>query len=144
MSYPALFVKIVNMKKLSGCLLFIFITVVSVFAQPEVYPVNWWVGMKNPALQVMLHGDNISSATGFTVSYPGVTLTKITRVKNRNYIFLDLTVSNIAKPGTLGIKVQGIPNLPVINYPLLARRPGKSAAPFPASGTSRTRTSDRR
>jgi len=128
MSCPALFVKIVNMKKLSGCLLFIFITVVSVFAQPEVYPVNWWVGMKNPALQVMLHGDNISSATGFTVSYPGVTLTKITRIKNRNYVFIDLTVSNTAKPGTLGIKVQGIPNLPVINYPLLARRPGKSSA----------------
>ncbi|GAC1431017.1 MAG: glycoside hydrolase family 13 protein [Chitinophagaceae bacterium] len=82
--------------------------------------------MKNPKLQVMLHGQGIGNATGFTVSYPGVLLNKTTRVQNKNYIFLDLTIAPAAKPGNIAIKIQGLPALSLINYPLQARRPGKS------------------
>ena len=96
--------------------------------QVEVYPSNWWVGMKNQQLQLMLRGNSIGKATGFTINYPGVQLKKTSRVKNSNYVFLDLVIAPVAKPGTIAIKIDGIAGLPVINYPLQPRRPGKSTA----------------
>ena len=65
-----------------------------------VYPSHWWVGMKNPKLQVMLRGANIQENT-FSVKYPGVQLVKVHKPQNRNYIFLDLVITASAKPGTV-------------------------------------------
>jgi glycosidase len=75
-------------------------------ANVEVYPKNWWGGMKNPDLQVMVHAKNISneipmlkiSSAGIQIA-DGVTLKKIERVENPNYIFLNLVISKDAKPG---------------------------------------------
>ena len=75
-------------------------------AQPNVYPTNWWTGMKNPKLQLMLHQENIAgripmyklSAAGMKLA-EGVTLKSIKRVENPNYIFLDLVIDKNAKPG---------------------------------------------
>src|SRR5664279_2626334 len=108
------------MKKIIACLLIAFIAAIKLSAQYsiEVYPTNWWVGMKNPKLQVMLHGNGIANATGFAVSYPGVTLNKITKAKNKNYVFLDLTIASTAKPGSVAISVKGISSLSTINYTL--------------------------
>ncbi len=117
------------MKKITAILLLVFVQILQLQAQQvEVYPSNWWVGMKNQNLQLMLHGNSIGKATGFSVAYPGVLLKKTTRVKNANYVILDLVIAANAKPGTMAVKVEGLPGLPVINFPLQARRPGKSTA----------------
>jgi glycosidase len=74
------------------------------FSQNEikVYPSNWWVGMKNPHLQVMIHGNHIGSAKEFiSIHYPGVRLDSVQKIKNPNYLFLHLTISANAKPGKL-------------------------------------------
>src|SRR5690348_984421 len=65
----------------------------------SVYPTNWWVGMKNPKLQLMLHGASVGSST-VTISYPGITVSKINKVENKNYLFVDLIISGSAKAGT--------------------------------------------
>jgi glycosidase len=70
-----------------------------------VYPTHWWVGMKNPKLQIMIRGANVSE-NNFSIIYPGVKLVKINKVANRNYIFLDLIISASAKPGILNIHVK--------------------------------------
>ena len=77
----------------------------SVFAQ-DLYPTHWWTGMKNPGLQLIIHHENISgkipmyklSAAGMKLA-DGVTLKKINRVENPNYVFLDLVIEKNAKPG---------------------------------------------
>jgi glycosidase len=84
-------------------LLFLFCYV---FAQNEikVYPSNWWVGMKNPHLQVMIHEKNIGtiSKDNFVlIKYPGVILESIQKVKNPNYLFLNLTIQPDVKSGKL-------------------------------------------
>ncbi|GAB3886416.1 glycoside hydrolase family 13 protein [Spirosoma agri] len=66
----------------------------------RVNPTNWWVGMKNPNLQLLVYGPN-AGTLAYTVNYPGVRLVKTHTVDNPNYAFLDLTVSSTAKPGTL-------------------------------------------
>lgn len=30
----------------------------------QCYPGNWWTGMKNPKLQLMIHGEGIGNAKG--------------------------------------------------------------------------------
>lgn len=63
-------------------------------------PPNWWVGMQNHTLQLMLHGKDIG---GYEVSldYPGVSLQKIHTAKSSSYLFLDLEISEEAQPGNL-------------------------------------------
>jgi glycosidase len=71
-----------------------------------IYPTNWWVGMKNQKLQLMLHGSGIAE-NNFTISYPGVKLLKVNKVENKNYVFLDLQILPGAKPGLMKINYSG-------------------------------------
>ena len=71
----------------------------------EVYPTNWWVGMKNKKLQLMLHVDKIGSAKKIIVNYPGIQLRQVNRVENKNYLFLDFIINANTKPGTFPIKI---------------------------------------
>ncbi|RIV21212.1 alpha-amylase [Fibrisoma montanum] len=68
----------------------------------RVDPTNWWVGMKNPNLQLLLYGPNAGTLT-YTINYPGVKLVKANTVDNPNYVFLDVTIAPTTKPGTLQI-----------------------------------------
>lgn len=96
------------------------------FAQNvEVYPTHWWVGMKNPTLQLMIHSPNIGNVKGeVTIKYPGVTVTKVNKVESKNYLFVTLNIRSLAKPGKPIIQI-GNGNKPItINYELQKRRPG--------------------
>ncbi|GAB3016779.1 glycoside hydrolase family 13 protein [Spirosoma pulveris] len=72
----------------------------------RVNPTNWWVGMKNPNLQLLIYGPNAGSLT-YTINYAGVKLVKANKVENPNYAFLDLTIAPTAKAGTLTIVGKG-------------------------------------
>jgi neopullulanase len=68
-----------------------------------VEPMFWWVGMNNPNLQLIVHGDHIASRN-VALNYPGVKLVAVHKVENQNYLFLDLLVSSGTKPGTFPIR----------------------------------------
>lgn len=68
----------------------------------RVEPAFWWVGMKNPKLQLLIHGDNITSCK-VKLNYPGVKLIQVHQVENPNYLFVDLEISPSAKPGSFQI-----------------------------------------
>ena len=68
----------------------------------RVNPTNWWVGMKNPSVQVLVHGPG-AGTLAYSVSYPGVKLVKTNTVENPNYAFLDLMIAPTAKPGRIQI-----------------------------------------
>ncbi|GJM63043.1 neopullulanase SusA [Persicobacter diffluens] len=69
----------------------------------RVEPLNWWVGMKNPALQLMIHGENIADLNP-TINYAGVSLDRVIKVENPNYLFVDLTIGKEAQAGTFNIE----------------------------------------
>ena len=85
-----------------------------------VYPTHWWVGMKNPNLQLMVHGANVQPAK-FTVSYPGVKLVKVTKSESNTYAFLDFVISPNAKPGKMKIHVSSTDGDADILYELKPR-----------------------
>jgi glycosidase len=84
-----------------------------------IYPSNWWVGMKNPRLQVVVHARNIGrSFPDFDLGYPGVTLESVERVWNPNYIFLTLNIAANAKPGKVKIGFHFNDTFLVLAFPL--------------------------
>lgn len=91
--------------------------------QVDCYPVNWWVHMKNPKLQIMLHGKDLANGNHYTINYAGVKIEKIHKVQNSNYVFLDLLISPSCKPGVFFIYISGKKNYE-IKYSLKARRKG--------------------
>lgn len=80
--------------------------VTNLFAQipklERVEPAFWWTGMKNPKLQLVVHGNNIASRSVKLV-YPGVKLRAVHKVENLNYLFLDLEIAPSTKNGSFPI-----------------------------------------
>jgi len=68
----------------------------------RVNPTNWWVGMKNPNVQLLIHGPG-AGTLAYSINYPGVKLVKTSAVENPNYAFLDLTIAPTAKAGRVSI-----------------------------------------
>jgi len=95
----------------------------------EVYPSNWWVGMKWNKVQLMIHEKNISNQTFLLSPYAGVKLLKVNKVENPNYVFLDLSIGPDAKPGKLEFKCSTSegPNY-IINFEIKPRRNGNGTA----------------
>ncbi|MDZ4793859.1 MAG: alpha-amylase family glycosyl hydrolase [Bacteroidota bacterium] len=83
---------------------------------PNIYPTNWWVGMKNPNLQLMIHRDRVANEKISMLPYTGVKLVKQTKAENSNYIFLDITISAITKPGTLKFRIDNLQSPEAVSY----------------------------
>ena len=66
-------------------------------------PAFWYVGMKNPSLQLMLSGPGIASVSDVTTDYPGVRIDSVVRLDSPNYLFLYINVRE-AKAGTMTLK----------------------------------------
>jgi len=87
----------------------------------RIEPMNWWVGMKNPNLQLLVYGENIS-ATNLVINYPGVTLKKVHLVENPNYLFVDLVIAPETKPGKFIMEFkEGKKKISTYEYELKAR-----------------------
>lgn len=91
---------------------------------PSIYPTNWFVGMKNGSLQLMVYHPAIGKDATVTVAYPGVQLIKTNKVESENYLFLDLKIAANAKPGRFNIRIKKKDSSFVIPYELKKRRAG--------------------
>ena len=65
-------------------------------------PANWWIGMKNPELQILVHGKDISKYKP-SIKYKGIKINKVHKVENPNYLFLDITIAKSAKAGDVNV-----------------------------------------
>ena len=81
----------------------------------HIEPENWYVGMKNSSLQLMVYGKNIRDSR-VSVDYPGVKIDSLVRLDSPNYLFVYLNLSG-AKPGNMLLNIDG----KKVNYPLKAR-----------------------
>ena len=72
-------------------------------ALERIEPANWWIGMKNPKLQLIVHGHQIAKRQ-VKLDYPGVTLNAVHKVENPNYLFLDLEIAPSTQAGKFPIQ----------------------------------------
>ena len=66
----------------------------------RIEPTDWFVGMKNPQLQLMVYGKGIRDVEEVTTDYPGVAIDSLVRLDSPNYLLVYLNLKE-AKPGTM-------------------------------------------
>ena len=116
------------MKKTLILFYFLFFISYSLFSQ-EIYPMHWWVGMKNPKLQLMLYGEAIGNVKKVKTNYAGVSVKKIFSPENKNYLFIDLELNVSVKPGKVIFQLTGQEmTFEDIVFELKPRRPGNGTA----------------
>ena len=68
----------------------------------RVEPPNWWIDMKTKDLQLLIYGKNISNYDP-VINSSNVKLISTERVKNENYLFINISIDNNAKPENIEI-----------------------------------------
>src|SRR3989304_7425021 len=76
-----------------------FILIVSITAQSfkinKIEPPNWWSGMKNSELQIMVYGENLDNIK-VSSKDKRFKIEKITPAQNSSYLFIDVSLKNIS------------------------------------------------
>lgn len=92
----------------------------------HVEPMNWWVGMNNPNLQLLVHAPRIAETVP-VIEYEGVTVKEVIHTSNPNYLFINLEIAPETQAGSfdivfnrLGVKIASY------NYQLKARKEGSA------------------
>ena len=68
----------------------------------RVEPPNWWVEMKTKNLQILVYGNSISDLIP-KIDNSNVMLNSYEKVKNENYLFLNISILDNAKPDEIEI-----------------------------------------
>jgi glycosidase len=82
-------------------------------------PTDWYVGMKNPQLQLMVYGKDIAKAS-VTTDYPGVVIEKTVALDSPNYLFVYLNLSG-AQPGEMTLTFKNGSQKKNVKYQLKQR-----------------------
>lgn len=69
----------------------------------RIEPTDWFVGMKDPSLQLMIYGKGVRDADVKT-DYPGVKMDSIVRLDSPNYLLVYLNLDG-AKAGTMKLNI---------------------------------------
>lgn len=110
---------------------YLFITIVLLFTFSQsaqaavihkVAPSFWWAGMKNPELQILLYGDNISTSDVY-ISSKDIVLKEVVKQENPNYLLLYIDLSEAA-PQTFNIQLKQGKKQTTIPYEIKQREQG--------------------
>ncbi|MCD8298015.1 MAG: glycoside hydrolase family 13 protein [Prevotella sp.] len=85
----------------------------------RIEPADWFVGMKNPTLQLMVYGEGIQAAD-VTTDYAGVKIDSIVRLDSNNYLFVYLNIKD-AQPGNMTLTFKNGKSTKKVDYLLKAR-----------------------
>ena len=69
----------------------------------RIEPTNWFVGLKNSSVQLMVYGKGIRDVADVTTDYPGVIIDSLVRLDSPNYLLVYINVRN-AQPGTMTLQ----------------------------------------
>ena len=85
----------------------------------RIEPTDWYVGLKDASLQLMVYGKDIKTADVST-DYPGVKIDSLVRLDSPNYLLVYMNVRD-AQPGTMTLLFQQGKQKKKVAYQLKAR-----------------------
>lgn len=111
-------------------LLLVFgISSVSTQAATEVYPTNWWTGMKMNQIQLLLRStDDELASKKVSISHPGITILRTHQFENARYVAVDISIAPTAKPGVVTIELKGKGKIQKVKWQLDPKREGNGTA----------------
>jgi glycosidase len=94
--------KICCKKLIASCIFSLLFLLAAAQDSLRVFPTNWWTGMHNSKLQLLVHAKNIKNGSHVSLKpYPGVKITSVHTFQNPNYLSVNLDINSTAKPGNL-------------------------------------------
>ena len=110
------------MRKLSA--LFLFISFFSFAQIQKVEPAFWWHGMKNPELQILVYGKDISK---YQIELSdNIKIKDLIKTENPNYVFITINTDEIQKPSFKINFKNGKKIIDSYTYELKNRNPGSA------------------
>ena len=95
----------------------------------RVEPTNWYAGMKNPSLQLMVYGKGIKQAN-VSIDYAGVKVDSVVRLDSPDYLLVYLNLQG-AQPGTMKLNFEQGGKKKQVNYEIKRRdMPGEARQGF--------------
>lgn len=92
----------------------------------RVEPMNWWLGMKNPVVQIMFYGSDLRDAK-VTINSKDFQIEKLTTGDwSSNYLFVDVRVLPSAKAGTYTFTISKNGKIIELPYTFEQRRTGSA------------------
>lgn len=85
-----------NKKLLTIIFLFLQISLLNAQVIERVEPANWWVGMQHSEIQLLVYGKDIGQLEP-KITTRGISLAKVIKVQNPNYLFLYISIDDAAK-----------------------------------------------
>lgn len=85
----------------------------------RVEPTNWYAGMKNPSLQLMVYGKGIKQANVST-DYAGVKVDSVVRLDSPDYLLVYLNLQGV-QPGTMKLNFEQGGKKKQVNYEIKHR-----------------------
>ena len=83
-------------------------------------PTDWYVGMKNPQVQLMVYGKDIATIKDVTTNYPGAVVDSVVRLDSPNYLLVYMNLRD-AQPGTMTLQFSAKSTKIKVDYQLKAR-----------------------
>ena len=68
-------------------------------------PTDWYVGMKNPQVQLMVYGKDIATVQEVTTDYPNAHIDSVVHLDSPNYLLVYMNLKG-AKAGTMKLTFQ--------------------------------------
>ena len=99
----------------------------------HVHPLNWYTGMQESSVQVMLHGSDIGDCEVSLSQANGINIERVVRVENPNYLFVYLDLKD-AQPQTFGIALtKPGKKKPLLTHPYTLEAKSGKPQPFTSS-----------
>lgn len=81
------------------------------FAQTELYPPNWFVGLKDTSLQLIIKQKNIGNTVQqVTADNPDITIVKVLPTKHKDYLLVEMRLSKSMQAGEVAFNLKGKKN----------------------------------
>lgn len=98
---------------------------ISIAQYAEVYPTNWWVGMKHNTVQLLIKGNyEAFNKEKIRINYPGIKIEQAHQLDNGKYMCVDITIAPTAKTGNVTIEFIDGAKIHSVVWPLKERRKG--------------------
>jgi glycosidase len=94
----------------------------------EIYPTNWWVGMKWNKVQLLIRNSDEFINAKVHINYPGITVTNTHPFENKKYLAIDINISPDARPGTVNIGLVNNGKTNTVAWQLKPRRKGNGTS----------------
>ena len=92
----------------------------------EVYPPNWWAGMQNPEVELMIYGEDVAD-DAVSLATGNVKVSRVKALDSENYLFVTLDTSGAQAQGLVLTLTDNDGSQRTVHYPLEKRKEGSAS-----------------